>query len=89
MHAKVNLAMTIRTDAGDKARIVGTVIGQALNMMWLEIRRPGFGRKRCRRVTVDGADRSPGNSVHIDIGFMDGLINASLINAERAAALKH
>jgi hypothetical protein len=37
---------------------------------------------------IDGANRRTDNPVGLDIGFMQRLINAALISAERATALK-
>jgi len=37
---------------------------------------------------IDGADRYAGHPVEIDIRLGHGLINATLIGAERASALK-
>jgi hypothetical protein len=38
---------------------------------------------------VDGADRGADDPVRLDPGLMQGLIDAGLIGAERAAALQH
>jgi hypothetical protein len=49
---------------------------------------PFFGRIACDQGRIDGADGNAGHPVGMNIGLRQGLIDAGLIGAERAAALK-
>ncbi len=50
---------------------------------------PLVGRIARNQGSVDRADRGAAQPMHVDLGFMDGLVNAGLICAERAAALQN
>jgi hypothetical protein len=38
---------------------------------------------------IDGADRRTNDPVRLDFGFVQGLVDAALIGAKRAATLQH
>ena len=51
------------------------------------------GQTRCGLIAgdqarVDGADRGADDPVRLDAGFVQGLVDAGLVGAERAAALE-
>ena len=52
-------------------------------------RQPPLGRVAGDQRSVDGADRDAGNPVRLQPGFMQRLVDAALIGAQRAAALQN
>jgi len=47
-----------------------------------------MGRIACNNGTIDGSDRDAGDPVRMDIGFGQSLVDASLVRAQRTAALQ-
>jgi hypothetical protein len=47
-----------------------------------------MGRIACNNGTIDGSDRYAGDPVRMDIGFGQGLVDASLVCPQRSAALQ-
>jgi len=47
----------------------------------------GIGRIACDDCSVDRSNRNSGNPIRMDIGFRQGLVDATLVSTQGAAAL--
>jgi hypothetical protein len=72
------------TGGSFKDRIVSDAVPE-----FFQFRQPVFRLVAGDQAGIDGADRCADDPVRFDSGFVQGLINAGLIGAERATALQY